>query len=322
MQLPRDLAALVEVNKPGPAWTSPSNRPDAVGKASGGKKKQGGEEKEQKEEGKKEVGVKLAEEEKQAVTEAESQAEIEAERAALAVARQRVSIPAPAVGQELGGAIEVGMGCDVEQHDEGLVGSRYSAAVRQLWPLPKSGKKKAATQALVEYDTLFDEGEGGSGSKPRRLQEWIPISSLHPVPPLPRDGWTSRVCPGDQLEALYEGGWWTVVVVARDAATVTPPTVDAEGSQAVTTVALSKVDAEGSQAVTVAPPMANAGEDGTPSAESADVQHSATMPMSSRADEGASDSTATFVTKVVGYDGLQRTFLAVDLRPPLGSKLL
>ena len=38
-------------------------------------------------------------------------------------------------------------------------------------------------------------------------------------------------------------------------------------------------------------------------------------------DEGA-DGNIAFVTEVVGYDGLKRTFVAADLRPPLGSRLL
>lgn len=154
---------------------------------------------------------------------AAAEGEAEADRALIAAARQRVSIPVLATGQQqqeqqlLGGAIKVGMGCDVEQSDEGLDGARFSAEVRQLWPLSKAGKKKAATQALVVYDTLFDEvsGAGGSGSDAKRLQEWVPISALHPVPPPAPDDWITHVRPGDELEGLYQGGWWTVVVAAQ-----------------------------------------------------------------------------------------------------------
>ena len=271
-KLPRDLAALVDVNKPGPAWTA-SFSPNQVAATKN-------EDRQTDVEAEVEAEVKPVptKEEKQAEEEARAKAEMLAERAALAAARQRVSIPVlSAELQQLASvAVEVGMGCDVEQHDEGLVGARFSAEVRQLWPLRKAGKKRPVTQVLVEYDTLFSEDEGGSGSasEPKRLQEWVEISSLHPVPSLPSDGWITHVRPGDRLDGLYQGGWWTVVVVEQCHDAPTRTTHDG-------------------RVATVAQP------------------------------DGAETSASTsFVTDVVGYDDLQRTFCAADLRPPLDSPLL
>ena len=363
MQLPRDLAALADVNRSGPAWRIPNEGADDASEAGNadGKKQDVGQTKEEVVEAvKEEVEVHVQVETNLGDEKQTGAAEVEAERAALAAARQRVSIPAPADGQQQPDrGMKKGMGCDVEMQDEGLVGSRFSAEVRQLWPLPKAGKKRPVTQVLVEYDTLFDEdeGSGGSASKPKRLQEWVPIGNLHPVPPLPPDGWITQVCPGDRLEGLYEGGWWAVDVIERcnDAPSMAK---------------------QGGQATTVASPAADADTAGRPSAESTDAQHSAAMPLwaslfpatanksppdaaaairanpvwsalfpaaaamgagagagantddaSSAAapaggvDEGA-DGNIAFVTEVVGYDGLKRTFVAADLRPPLGSRLL
>ena len=187
-------------------------------------------------------------------TKAEEEAEVEADRAAVAAAmRDRVSIPAPGTMEHelAGGGIEVGMGCEVEMEEDGLTGSRFSAAICQLWPLSTTkGKKKVPTQALVQYDTLYED-QKSSMTKPAHLREWVPLASLLAVPPLPPDDWITRVLAGDELDGLYEGGWWRVVVLTR-----------------------------------------------------------------------GKDTSEPFVTEVVGYDGLQRTFCAADLRPPLGSRLL
>ena len=149
---------------------------------------------------------------------AEEEAEAEADRAAVAAAmRDRVSIPAPGTMEHelAGGGIEVGMGCEVEMEDDGLTGSRFSAAICQLWPLSTTkGKKKVPTQALVQYDTLYED-QKSSGTKPAHLREWVPLTSLLAVPPLPPDDWITRVLAGDELDGLYEGGWWRVVVLTR-----------------------------------------------------------------------------------------------------------
>ena len=221
---------------------------------------------------------------------------MEKERAALAAAWQRESIPPPAADQQAGGAgigIEAGMGADVELSDEGLAGARFSAAVRGLRPLPSGRKKKKPTEALVEYDTLFAEPEEDDGSgEPRRLQEWVPISSLHPVPPQPPEGWIARARPGDRLDGLYEGGWWTVVIIRIEWPQLGDP------------AAARDVEAR------------DVAADGGGDAECTGAMHEPSSSTTS-----SSDAAATYVTEVVGY-GLERTFCAADLRPCLGSRLL
>ena len=269
-----------------------------------------------------EGGEPLTEEEARAKAEAEEKEKAE-ERAALAAAWERTSIPVRPMKD--GGAkdgvsaagIEVGMGADVEMTDEGLVGSRYSAVIRGLRPAP--GGKRKPKEALVEYDTLHDEGEaeaeaepGAEPAPPKRLQEWVPIASLHPVPPRPPDGWLSRVRPGDVLDALYEGGWWTVVVItcptiaARPDAE--PEAAAAGGAMEVDAAAEGPRTAPSTEASTETDAVAGAVKEALPSSTSA----------SSPSDEAAK---AVFKTEVKGY-GIARKFCALDLRPCNGSHLL
>lgn len=253
----------------------------------------------------------LTEEEARAKAEEEEKEKAE-ERAALAAAWDRTSIPAPKDGaKDTWSGIEAGMGADVEMTEEGLIGSRYSATVRGLRPAP-DGKRKPK-EALVEYDTLFDEADedvqvGEGEGAPRRLQEWVPIVSLHAVPPRPPDGWLSRVRPGDVLDALYEGGWWTVIVKAC------PADAGCDGGEGTAT-AMKTVAAATEEAC-----EEEEGED--KSAEGvADADADAVLQPSSASQTVGAAVMGKFKTEVKGY-GIEREFCALDLRPCLGSRLL
>jgi hypothetical protein len=161
--------------------------------------------------------------------------------------------------------VEVGMRFEVIMEEEGLMGARYAATVLGIRPEGKGGRGEdeaegGATHALVEYDALYADadddkessdghdgergggrtgGEGGGESdgadEPRaaragetRLQEWVSLSSLRPVPPPPPGGWTRRLVVGDRLDALHEEGWWQVTLKKQ-----VPPMVPPDGKGAV-----------------------------------------------------------------------------------------
>ena len=56
----------------------------------------------------------------------------------------------------------------------------------------------------------------------RPLREWVPSSQLGPPPPPPPPGWRDELLTGlplgTELEMLYEGGWWHVLLRGRGAA--------------------------------------------------------------------------------------------------------
>ena len=117
--------------------------------------------------------------------------------------------------------VQVGMRIEVVQQEAGLVGSRYAGHVVQL-----RGRRTKA-EALVEYETLFDDaeetageramdGEQGAGDgEGARLREWVPLSTLAPPPPPSPPLWHRQIRPNDEAQLWHEGGWWRVVVEAR-----------------------------------------------------------------------------------------------------------
>ena len=131
------------------------------------------------------------------------------------------------------GVVSEEMVVEVVQLDDGLVGSRYSAVVLELkrgiaGKRASVGKQGAAsssaravpTEALVEYDALFDDddNEAVGEAEPqgeKRLQEWVPIDSLRPPPSTPDASWQRALVTGAEAAVLYDGGWWEVVVSSR-----------------------------------------------------------------------------------------------------------
>ena len=87
---------------------------------------------------------------------------------------------------------------------------------------PKGAAEAKPTEALVEYEGLFDEPEGGEGGQAEggaaampRLREWVPVASLRPPPSPPDAGWHKQLSMGTEAAVLHDGGWWDVLVRSR-----------------------------------------------------------------------------------------------------------
>ncbi|KAL1504840.1 hypothetical protein AB1Y20_008611 [Prymnesium parvum] len=94
-------------------------------------------------------------------------------------------------------AEEVGKGSRVEL----AVGtSRRQAEVVQM------GAKERQGLARVHFCSTPGAEHADTGSK-----EWVPLSSLRPVPPEPPDGWTLRLQMYETVEARYDDSWVEVV---------------------------------------------------------------------------------------------------------------
>ena len=112
---------------------------------------------------------------------------------------------------------------EVQMQDEGLVGSKYAATLLR-W-------RGAAwrSEAFVEYDEFeadddsLDDGatpEAKGTLSPRKLREWVPASAIASPPSPPVAGWLRRLHVGNEVEAFHEGGWWSVRIISRRAASV------------------------------------------------------------------------------------------------------
>jgi hypothetical protein len=115
---------------------------------------------------------------------------------------------------------------EVQMQDEGLVGSKYAATLLR-W-------RGAAwrSEAFVEYeefeaadDSLDDMDDGATPEakgtlSPRKLREWVPASAIASPPSPPVAGWLRRLHVGNEVEAFHEGGWWSVRIISRRAASV------------------------------------------------------------------------------------------------------
>ena len=122
------------------------------------------------------------------------------------------------------GVVSVEMVVEVVQWEAGLLGSRYQGVVLEL--RHDGGKRKsgemggAPTEALVEYDALYDEPDndgggdaGGAGANGETLlREWVAVSALRPPPKPASPGWYKHLAAGAKAMVLYDGGWWDVLV--------------------------------------------------------------------------------------------------------------
>ena len=79
--------------------------------------------------------------------------------------------------------------------EEGLAGSRYAGKVIEV--AAKGGR------ALVEFEA-FNEDE----DEDALVREWHQTTHIQPVPPPTPDGYLQRLTAGDEVEALYDDGWW------------------------------------------------------------------------------------------------------------------
>lgn len=183
-----------------------------------------------------------------------------ARREAAAAAKEAAHLAAATKGRFVGAGgalpatsmhdLDPGTPVEVVMTEEGMAGSRYSAVVLEVrradsataqkhQHAKKKKKRSDESEALVEYDALFeggdeggDEGgeeggdEGGEGDDQqnthvppvmKRLREWVPLSSLRPTPSKPGGAWARQLSAGKVKEAQlnYEGGWWDVFVVSR-----------------------------------------------------------------------------------------------------------
>jgi hypothetical protein len=116
--------------------------------------------------------------------------------------------------------------CAFDGEEQGLVGSKYAATLLR-W-------RGAAwrSEAFVEYeefeaadDSLDDMDDGATPEakgtlSPRKLREWVPASAIASPPSPPVAGWLRRLHVGNEVEAFHEGGWWSVRIISRRAASV------------------------------------------------------------------------------------------------------
>lgn len=86
---------------------------------------------------------------------------------------------------------------EVQMHEEGLRGSRYTAHVLRV----------KQSHALVEFEAFASEH-----AQDEQLQEWVAVEQLLPRPPPPPPEWWTGVHEGDTLELFHEDGWWEVVL--------------------------------------------------------------------------------------------------------------